>query len=520
MRNKIIALVCIWLLGTLTAVAQTQNAIPVIVTFQADPAAFTVDAAESGDTDVTFSWQVINMPDDARLVLHGRSLGGWVLAIPEDQPLEASGSATLMVQHPLDFEPPIYRLSLVDAAGQLLDERLLVLPYEVVPDVEPQIDLFTANNPTLSGEALSDGSARVSVSWAVSNRLPTSNLVFDQIVNGGEAVPVELPRDNLWIASRGDGMVAPVAPSSGSVVNLRLRVVDVLSGEIYAESEVEVLVAGTIEVVPSATPEPSPVPEDAEGDTTADTTPQPTPVPVNCSFSALDVPLTGRPGDGCDVYWNASTATETRVLDFSISNPNPVPGIPVTLSWEIEGAQFALLEIYDPRQLAQGGLPEPALAFYDGLPTSGSTTVNLPASLPAGVRIVLWAANLSTEARSPSFLYDRLAYRIIDTGAAQALSSNAEITAFIALPTTAAPGSEVTLSWSLTGADAALIELYDRATNTLAGTFDGLPIIGSANVVIPASFTQGARFVLWATDEAGDGTYIRLVEAETQVTTE
>jgi hypothetical protein len=188
----------------------------------------------------------------------------------------------------------------------------------------------------------------------------------------------------------------------------------------------------------------------------------------------------------------------------------------ISLSWEIEGAQLALLEIYAPQQLAQGGLPEPPEVTQDGLPTSGSTSVTLPSSLNSGARIILWAANLSTEARSPASLYERLAYRIIDIEGDQ-IDSAAEITAFIALPPAAPPGSEVTLSWNIRGAESGLIELYDLETGSLVGIFEDLPPIGSANIVIPAGFTQGVRFVLWATNQGADGDFLRLAQAEVEV---
>jgi hypothetical protein len=172
--------------------------------------------------------------------------------------------------------------------------------------------------------------------------------------------------------------------------------------------------------------------------------------------------------------------------------------------------------VYDPVQLEQGGLPQPVLTRYDGLPISGSATVTLPTTLTEGARFILWAANLSTEARSPSFLYDRMAYRIIDTGLS-ALRTDATISAFIALPAVVTPGGEVTLSWSLTGADTALIELYNRATNAPAGVFEDLPVVGSASIVIPETFTQGARFVLWAANRTPDGTYLRLAQSEVEV---
>lgn len=508
------------------AAAAAQNTLPAIVIFSADPSALTVDAAETGTFETTLTWHAIHLSEDHRLYLYHRSLNNWVLAVPEEEPLEAAGTLTLPVQHPLDFGPPMFRLVLFDAADQVVDERYLVIDYEIVPDQPPQIELFTSSNPTIAADALADGSARINVSWQVSSRLPTSNLVFEQVLGEDETAPVELPRSNLWIASRGDGVVAPVVPLFGSVVHLRLRVMDVLSGEVYDESEIEIAVGGA-PVAAAITPTPPPVPTTAEivADSTeavepadltdTDAAPEPTPTPRNCSISPVDVPLSGLPGDGCDVFRNERTGTVTRVTAFEIDNPNPGPGQSVTLSWAIEGAQFALLEVYDPQQLAQGRLPEPAQAYYDGLPVRGSTSITLPASLTNGARFILWAANISTEARSPSFLYDRLAYRIIDTG--QAIRHDAEVTAFIVLPTTAPPGTEVSLSWTTSGADAALIELYNLENDSLAGVFEDLPTIGSASIVIPETFTGGARFVLWATALMEDGSYARLVESTVEV---
>lgn len=512
MRKLIVALLCV-LTGVLSAAA--QNTIPAVITFTADPAALTVDAAESGTVSITLAWQVINMGANDRLLLFQRDLNAWAQIEPEDgAALEPDGRLVVPAKHPLDFGPPTYRLVLANAGGQQLDERILTLPYEILPDQRPQITLFTSSTATLSASALLDRSARVSISWAVTNRLPTSNLVFEQVQTDGTIVPVELPRGNLWVQSRGDGVVAPVPPTFGNLLRLRLRVLDVLSGEVYDEAEVEVLIAGdAVAAVPTATS--TPVPETAVEVEAG--TPEPTPTPRNCSSSPVNVPLTGAPNDGCDTYTDPRTGATTRVLAFSIDNPNPRPGQPLTLTWQVQGAQFALVEVYDPRQLERGGLPDPALALYSGLPTTGSTTITLPITLTEGARIILWAANLSTEARSPSFLYDRLAYRMIDAGAAAALSTNAQITAFIALPQVVRPGGEITLSWSLTGADTALIELYNRANNALAGTFEDLPIIGSANLVIPEAFTDGARFVLWAADRAPDGSFIRLVRSEVEV---
>lgn len=507
MRTLIAVLGLSLLLSTGTAAQNTQ---PLIITLTADPAQITVDAAEAGDQDVTLTWHTVHVADNLRLRLERRSLGEWVL---ERDNLPASGSLTLPVQHPLDFGPPTYRLILADAAGQVLDERVLPLVYDIAPEQTPQIDLFTADTTTLEAGSLADGSARVTVTWAVSQRLPTAHLVFEQVQGGDQAVSVELPRAHLWVGSQGSGPVAPVAPLIGSSIRLRLRVVDLVSGQVYDEAETVVTLSGlSAAVVPTATPTTEP------GVAASDPmTPLPSATPRPCPVSAFDVPLSGAPGDGCDTYRDPRSGAVTRVVAFGIDRPAAGSGSEITLNWQVEGAQFALLEIYDPQQLERGGLPEPVQVYYDGLPLAGSRTITLPAGLSQGARLILWAANLSTQARSPAFLYDRLAYRIIDTAPGAADSGGAEITAFIALPPRAAPGSEISLSWSILGADVALIELYNRGSNTLVGVFEDLPTIGSANLIMPEAFTQGARFVLWAVQRKPDGGLVRLRQAEVEV---
>ena len=496
-----------WLiLLVIPQVVLAQNAQPVIVNFEADRAAITVNTAEKGETDLTLSWHVINMLADDQLRLDQRSLGGWVTVLPEGETLPAVGNFLLPLQHPLDFGPPTYRLTLIDSSDEIVDERIVVIPYEIPPDSPPEITLFTTSNPTVVAAALADETARVSVSWEVTNRVPGSNLVFEQVLEDGQAVPVELPRANLWIASTGDGVVAPVPPQNSSLLQIRLRVQDVASGDVYDESIVEVAVSGG---AVATAPTPAAAAEDQP-------TPLPTATPRNCSFSAVDVPITGAPGDGCDQFRNPTTGDVIRVESFGMNVNQLRPGSDVTFNWEISGAQFALLEVYDPRQLAQGGLPQPSEVSLDGLETTGSATITIPSSFIEGARFILWAANLSTDARSPSFLYDRLAYRIIDARA-EGITTAAQVNAFIALPTVVTPGEQVTLSWSIEEADTALIELYDRATNTLAGEFTDLPTIGSANVTIPETFTQGARFVLWAADRTADGDSIRLTQSELDV---
>ena len=256
MRKSITVLLFLLLTGV--SAAGAQNNPPAIVVFTSSQAAITVDAAERGQTEFELAWHVININDDHRLLLQRRNLGGWEAMTGDDDSLNAVGTRSQTLVHPLDFGPPTYRLLIVDSRGEIVDERILTIPYEIVAGLLPEISLFASGTPSVPSEALADGSARANVSWHVINRLPTSNLVFEQVLDDGQIVPVELPRDNLWVASQGEGVVAPVPPIAGAnSLLLRLRVVDVVSGEVYAEAEAEVGIGDNIIVAaPTATAAP------------------------------------------------------------------------------------------------------------------------------------------------------------------------------------------------------------------------------------------------------------------------
>jgi len=70
----------------------------------------------------------------------------------------------------------------------------------------------------------------------VRGRVPTSNLIFEQLLPDGRAISVELPRLSRWIASSGEGVVAPILPDNDAQeIRLRLRVVDLANDTVYAE---------------------------------------------------------------------------------------------------------------------------------------------------------------------------------------------------------------------------------------------------------------------------------------------
>jgi hypothetical protein len=125
-------------------------------------------------------------------------------------------------------------------SGVEYDTRQIVIPIEDEGDGggdvdnKPAILYFNTISPTIRREMIESGNARITVSWDTANRPLTSTLVFEQIMPDGSIVNVELPRENSWVNSAGDGVVAPRDPggSAGSL-RLRVRLVDLLYGRVY-----------------------------------------------------------------------------------------------------------------------------------------------------------------------------------------------------------------------------------------------------------------------------------------------
>ena len=210
---------------------------PTIVEFGIDVPAITLAAAEAGLTPARLSWRTVGLRPEHRLVLYTFRVNRWepLELPPEIQPLPGAGEVTITIEHPLTFGPPTYSLVIADAAGQTLDQRVLIVPYEHEEDTPPlSIDLFETSVTQLDAGSLAARTARVPVTWRVSGRQPYMHLIFEQVLETGEAISVELPRLTLWVASQGEGVVAPVFTAAGQPVRLRLRVVDLRDGDTLA----------------------------------------------------------------------------------------------------------------------------------------------------------------------------------------------------------------------------------------------------------------------------------------------
>jgi hypothetical protein len=317
----------------ITAVSAQQPATaPTIAYFANDVTTITLADAEAGETEVTLSWLVVGLGEGQRLQLDTYMLNGWESLLEEDEePLAAVSERALMVQHPLNFNAPTYRLSILDAEDQTLGESIITIPYEEIEEL-PTIASFTTDVQQIDPAALARGET-VTVSWEVANRLPASNLVFEQVLEGGQAVTVELPRPNLWIPSAGQGPVLPVAPQGETFIRLRLRLVDMLGDSVYDEAEL---------MIPLGTSVPTAV-------VSATTSPQPPPGTTPTATTTAAPPPT------------ATVVTQAQIVSFTAA-PDPIDrGGTVTLSWEVRGTSEIAVWRLDPdgRLAESANRPQP-----------------------------------------------------------------------------------------------------------------------------------------------------------------
>jgi len=250
----IVGLILILLFGISGVQAQDDQNLPIIINFTSDLDIITLSEAETGSEAATLSWKVLNMSDDYSIMLYAYEIRTWVpLADEEDEPLEAEGSFEVTVRHPLNFNSPTYLLRVQNEAGSYSD-AIVSIPYdESAVVIEPSIASFLVTQTSISADELAYGEPRVTVSWEVTDRTPTTNLIFEQVLPDGTVSSVELPRLNLWVPSSGQGPVQPVYPPDGNVVALRLKLTDLATDTTLDEAGQVLNITGTL-----STPTPAP----------------------------------------------------------------------------------------------------------------------------------------------------------------------------------------------------------------------------------------------------------------------
>lgn len=283
---------------------------PAIFLFESDLESVSVRALEAG-TSLELRWHIAHIGEGDQVLLDYYRINAWESIATAEDALPPVGSLSVQLSHPANFGPPTFRLTIVNAAGETLEERLLVVPYDTTAASEAPaaIAAFTTTTDDLSSEELAAGTARAEVAWEVVNRMPLTNLVFEQVLPDGSAQIIELPRENLWVASSGAGVVAPVLPEAGNRVTLRLRLLDVISGDAYAEAFVNISIDGA-----DISDEPPPASDPL------DATPAPDQPP------AADDPAPDSPADGAADTGDAADAPADDTADAAPSaTPAPQP---------------------------------------------------------------------------------------------------------------------------------------------------------------------------------------------------
>lgn len=557
-RFAILRWVGLLLVVAITPAAFAQSSattLPAVVTFAADLPAIAIADAEAGTTPVTLSWTTSNVQPGQTLTLDAYVLHEWVSLLEAGDVLEPAGERTLMVEHPLNFGAPTYRLSILGADGATLDQRVLTLPYLDAPDAMPDIQRFTS--PAADVTPGENGVASVPVAWQVANRLPSSYLAFEQILPDGQVLSIDLPRPTLWVASQGEGAVAPTVPAGAATITLVLRVLDAGTGQTYDATELILPVAGVATPAPVATQAPT--------TPTAPTTPsnasifyfQPTLVGTAAAgqfalvWDVADAPAVqveyvdgaGNPvirsglkptgelvvplaevgfvpeagryqftltatdangallsdANGMRVAQTVEIPAETAMTINSFTSDASLvtPGEPIGLSWDVTGATHIVLS----RLSIQTGGQLFSEVLGEALPGAGSLQFTMPMIAQTGffgpqVTFLLTAED-GTSANRVAFLRLPIAEPI------------STVNSFDLSRTSATIGDTVTLTWETSGATSVDVRLRSGSPDNAQLLAEGLPASGSFEYTFPEGTapTDGAGVVTFLLDvHAEDGT--------------
>jgi hypothetical protein len=208
-----------------------------IDTFTADLTPVSRQAVSSGIARINVAWAVGDRPEGSNLYFEQVLDNGTSVNVELPRPNPWVNSSGNGVVRPVLSSPTAttlkLRLRLADmTSNKTYDQRDLSVPIiDVAPPVA-RINAFTTSSGAVEMNDLVNRTARVPVSWLVENRQNSQNLYFEQVLDNGQVVNVELPRQNPWVASSGNGVVAPVLPgNNANTIKLRLRLADMTDGQ-------------------------------------------------------------------------------------------------------------------------------------------------------------------------------------------------------------------------------------------------------------------------------------------------
>lgn len=321
---------------------------PTITSFSACCATVNAQALNTRSAYIPVTWSVINRPATANLIFEQMLADGSAVNVelPRSNPwVNSTGNGvTAPVPPGGNAQDVNLRLRLIDMlTGRVYDQRILKLTVTNATPQPGRISAFTTPVSSVNATDLAMRNAYVPVSWSVDNRPDGSNLFFEQVLPDGQVVNVELSRQNPFVSSRGDGIVAPVLPSSGDQITLRLRLARLSDNVTIDQVQFTLNINGRY-----GTPTP--------------TTPTPGPV--------------------------------TEIFQFNASASTVSPGQIITVDWDVRHASFVNIRVALTA-------PDASDAATTNLPLIGSTTLTIPASIPTNTtgRLVL---EVHTESHIPA----------------------------------------------------------------------------------------------------------------------
>ena len=245
----LVSLVIVFLSAVIIGGAQAaQNHAPAVIAFGTTTEIVDRSALNGRRVGIPVTWQAENRPLLANLYFEQILPDGSAINVELPRaffPVPLSGTGVVApIEPPNGVEEIVLRLSLRDLFGRrVFDERQFSLPIGVTGDAGsdagdvPAISAFSAENSSVARTQIESGAARIPVSWRIENRPLLANLVFEEVLEPGSSINVELPRDHFWVGASGSGMVAPRLPVTDGPMRLRLRLVDVFSGRVYDQRD-------------------------------------------------------------------------------------------------------------------------------------------------------------------------------------------------------------------------------------------------------------------------------------------
>ena len=216
---------------------------PSIESYTADRLAVDYPAVEAGTEAVNMSWKAVNVTGDNFMRMEAWVGEKWVLIGEHFAPEK---SDRIVVSHPLSFAHPLYRLTILNGGGEIIDERKLELTYSDAATMPKILEFIAPVRGGVPADALKNSTVQVPVLWHIENRNYNQQPIIEQVsMPAGDVIATPLGDLQKWLPREGEQNIR-LSPTQDDTIFLRLRVVDTGSKQTLVDSLI------TLPVVPKA----------------------------------------------------------------------------------------------------------------------------------------------------------------------------------------------------------------------------------------------------------------------------